>query len=166
MRPKVIRPLTRSQFKSLLMATRKVRRIIENFNIPMHEPALGRWGIHDPPFLKKILHTAKFKQLAHQVFGENVRPTYSFLSMYSDQGELLPHTDQKLCEYSIALCIQQKKVWPLYIEKKPGSGTYWTYRLKPGEAVFYSGTRQRHHRKLRKKGNCCDIALFHFQGKK
>ena len=129
------------------------------------------------------------KQLADfasDVFGEKVKPSYSFVSMYNKGGQCPLHVDRPQCRYTIDYLIRQdhSEPWPLRIgtpmsdeelnaiaQKHPSSKTEikqvvdnvdWTeVHLKPNDAVCYSGTNCWHYRPTKSKGKA-DLVFFHF----
>lgn len=113
-----------------------------------------RKQVHNP-HLFRALH-ALMKKRACETFGEEVKPSYVFVSMYDDDRAICPlHTDREQCKYTIDLCLDQKEPWEIFINDV-------AYLLEPGDAVVYSGTDHPHYRNRIAKGNFCDLAFFHF----
>lgn len=113
-----------------------------------------RKKIHSP-HLFKALHNLMGER-ASKAFGEEVKPSYVFVSMYDDDRSICPlHTDREPCKYTFDLCLDQKEPWEIFINDE-------AYILEPGDAVAYSGTDHPHYRNQIKKGNFCDLAFFHF----
>ena len=126
---------------------------------------------------------------ASEQFGEKVKPSYSFLSLYDNNGICPLHIDRDQCRYTIDYLIQQDRPepWPIYIgqpisDKKRAqrveAGTahpetdediaqvksnqkFTTVEMQPNDAVLYSGTHQWHYRDRIKSGTA-DLAFFHF----
>ena len=122
-------------------------------------------------------------------FGEAVKPSYSFLSMYDDNGICPLHIDRDQCLYTIDYLIRQDdpEPWPIYIGQPisdeerqdicdTGSATpedehhifrikegqtFTKVELQPNDAVLYSGTHQWHYRDRINFGQA-DLAFFHF----
>jgi hypothetical protein len=97
-------------------------------------------------------------RLACALFGRKVRPSYCFLSMYGPDGICPPHTDRPQSQFAIDVCVRSDGEWPIYIN---GS----VYVSRPGEALAYSGVRQRHYRMpMARDGTCSymDLVLFFF----
>lgn len=129
------------------------------------------------------------KQLADyasDVFGEKLKPSYSFVSMYNKGGQCPLHLDRPQCRYTIDYLIRQdhSESWPLRIgtpmsdeelnatiERHPSTklaikqivdNVDWTeVHLKPNDAVCYSGTNCWHYRPTKSKGKA-DLVFFHF----
>jgi len=118
-----------------------------------HDPnQFRRVGAHNVPFFKAI-----HKQLdgvASEIFGEPVRSSYVYLSLYNDRGVCPFHTDRPQCKYTIDYCIDQDEEWPIWVDDKP-------YILQPNDALCYSGTDSPHWREMI-KGKYCWLAFFHF----
>lgn len=93
--------------------------------------------------------------VATSVFGEAVKPSYSFLSLYGDQGICPLHVDRPQCKWTLDYCVEQTYPWPIYVEESP-------YLLGPNEALAYSGTDQPHYRDQIEPGNTCNLIFFHF----
>ena len=126
---------------------------------------------------------------ASEQFGEKVKPSYSFLSLYDENGICPLHIDRDQCLYTIDYLIRQdqKEPWPIYIgeamsdEKRAQiSGTekghpkteqditrvkskekFTKIELAENDAVLYSGTHQWHYRDRIPSGNA-DLVFFHF----
>lgn len=163
-KPIVIRPFTDDVFAEIQNHVKEVRRIFDWPGIPYHdeneptENKFNRWYWHNLPLLrmKHIDHT--FVQYVSKLAGQNLQPSYAFLSMYGPEGVCPQHTDRPQCQFTVDLCINQDAEWPIYVDDE-------AYILKPGEALFYSGTGQPHYRKPMKedsKATFCDLAFFHF----
>lgn len=144
----------------------------------------GRRYAHNLPFLVDIHR--QLADYASDVFGENVKPSYVFLSMYDKDGKCPLHIDRPQCRYTIDYLIQQEssKPWPISIgrqmsDKKRDSieichpktdeeiqavidSQDWTEcLLNPNDAVCYSGTNAWHYRPTASLGTV-DLAFFHF----
>ena len=126
---------------------------------------------------------------ASEQFGEKVKPSYSFLSMYEDNGICPLHIDRDQCRYTIDYLIRQEQPepWPIYIgepmsdkdradlgstnlmyptddkdiERIKAAGTFTKVELHPNDAVLYSGTHQWHYRDRIPSGTS-DLVFFHF----
>lgn len=155
--------------------------------IDKDEADFVRQYAHNVPFFVNIHR--QLTDFASQVFGEKVKPSYSFLSMYQDGGICPLHIDRPQCRYTIDYLIRQtqKKPWPINIGKHmtdrqrrafdEGTGGHpqseediqarihaeeWeTVLLKPNDAVCYSGTHSWHYRPERLRGTA-DLVFFHF----
>lgn len=144
----------------------------------------GRRQIHNDPFFVEIHH--QLAEFASDVFGETVKPSYVFLSMYDAGGQCPLHLDRAQCRYTIDYLIRQEQAepWPIAIgdqmsdedseavqERHPQTiqlrqtiidEVEWTTcRLRPNDAVCYSGTNAWHYRPEASTGTA-DLAFFHF----
>jgi len=138
-----------------------------NFQVAQFKSDLGRsMGVEEERriFFRKQVHSpALFKALhllmtdrAHEFFGEKVKPSYAFVSMYDDERSICPlHTDRDPCKYTVDLCLNQKNPWGIFVNGEE-------YFLEKGDALIYSGTDHPHYRNLIEKDNFCDLAFFHF----
>jgi hypothetical protein len=126
---------------------------------------------------------------ASEQFGEEVKPSYSFLSMYDDNGICPLHIDRDQCLYTIDYLIRQDspEPWPIYIGQPISDEernevalagmahpedehtifrikerqNFTKVELQPNDAVLYSGTHQWHYRDHIPSGTA-DLAFFHF----
>lgn len=138
-----------------------IRSVLEY--TPMHDQnAFFRWQVHKPPFAVKIHHSDFLKELANKIFPIEVKPSYSFLSMYSENGICPGHIDRAQCVYTIDLCVNQKEPWPIYIGKNQTDYVGEEFFHNENEAVCYSGTGQWHYRNRIQPGNKVDMLFFHF----
>lgn len=153
-------------------------------------------GVDEGEFVRTYAHNAPFfvgihRQLAEfasDLFGEKVKPSYSFLSMYQDNGACPLHIDRPQCRYTIDYLIRQTQAepWPICIgdhmtdeqrqaHDEAGDGhpkgddiqaridaeNWHTVLLNPNDAVCYSGTHSWHYRPERLRGTA-DLVFFHF----
>lgn len=159
--------------------------------------ALGsRLETDEGEFVRRYAHNVPFfvgihRQLAEfasDLFGEKVKPSYVFLSMYQDNGACPLHIDRPQCRYTIDYLIRQTQPepWPICIgdhmtdeqrqaHDDAGDGhpqgddiqaridaeNWHTVLLNPNDAVCYSGTHSWHYRPERLRGTA-DLAFFHF----
>ena len=160
MKPVILKKfLSEHIYQDLATHVREVRRVFEgtpyhDIDAPM-ETKFNRWCWHNLPVLMRMHHTPWMRKIADETFGEPVKPSYVFLSMYGEGGICPLHTDRPQCKYTIDLCISQGKPWPIYVDDQP-------YLLEENEALAYSGTDQPHYRETIQLGNFCNLAFFHF----
>ena len=156
-------------------------------SVGVDEGEFVRTYAHNVPFFVKIHH--QLVDFASKTFGEKVKPSYSFLSMYQDNGICPLHIDRPQCRYTIDYLIRQdqRKPWPIHIGDhmtdaqrialdEAGDGhpntdeeiqaridaeNWHTVLLEPNDAVCYSGTHSWHYRSQRLKGTA-DLVFFHF----
>lgn len=142
---------------------------------------------HNVPFFVNIHR--QLTEFASEMFGEPLKPSYSFLSMYRDGGKCPLHIDRPQCYRTIDYMIQQDTAddWPICIggqmsdeerakidENGAGHPTTedeiaariaaetWTeVVLEPNDAVLYSGTHSWHYRPKVLTGSA-DLIFFHF----
>ena len=145
-----------------------------------------RYGNNIGPFAH--LH-GQLVEFASEQFGEEVKPSYSFLSLYDDRGICPLHIDRDQCRYTIDYLIRQdsEDAWPIYIgqpitderreslrqsglshpateddiKRTKAKENFETIELQPNDAVLYSGTHQWHYRDRIKAGTA-DLVFFHF----
>ena len=111
-----------------------------------------RTGAHNIPFFS-FIHK-QLTEVASEIFGEEVKPSYVYTSLYGDQGVCPFHTDRPQCKYTIDYCIDQDETWDIWVDDK-------SYTLEPNDALCYSGTDSPHFRE-RIKGKFCNLVFFHF----
>jgi len=125
-------------------------------------------------------------EFASDLFGERVKPSYSFLSMYDKGGRCPLHIDRPQCRYTIDYLIRQEQTeaWPICVgshmsdkqvskiaDKHPitdedkatviESVDWTTVNLTANDAVCYSGTNAWHYRPEPSQGTA-DLVFFHF----
>jgi hypothetical protein len=113
-----------------------------------------RYSLHDPLYLRD-LHQ-QLTPLVENVLKRKLTPTYSYLSMYGENGICPPHLDKPECQWTLDLCVKQDKPWPLSVEND-------SFLMKENEALIYSGTDQLHWREKIHSGGFCDLVFFHFK---
>jgi hypothetical protein len=145
-----------------------------------------RTWLHNDPFFYGIHE--QLREFASDVFGEPLKPSYTFLSFYRDQGGCPLHIDRPQCYRTIDYLIQQEdpEPWPIHIgaphtdeevleikgsdldypkgqarEERIRQETWETALLYPNDAVLYSGTHQFHYRDRPSRGRA-DLVFFHF----
>ncbi len=121
----------------------------------LYEPTYGRWWVHRHWFFEHLHKTVIFEK-AKELFGKDVKPSYSGMALYSEDWSIcLPHYDRPQCKYSIDLCLKHDEPWALFVQGKK-------FILNENEALVYSGTDHRHWRERVKPGNKVTMAFFHF----
>lgn len=161
MREKLISNILKDKFPEIKRHVSIIRSAMER--TPLHDTTeFVRWQIHNEPFLKEIHHSEELQELAASIFPEPVKPSYCFLSMYGDGGICPGHVDRPQCVYTIDLCVNQIKEWPIHIGKDENDKVGVAYIHKEGDAICYSGTGQWHYRHKIEDGNKVDMVFFHF----
>lgn len=153
--------------------------------------------VHQQEFSRRCGHNVGIFQHLHneltdfacEQFGEKVKPSYSFLSLYDNDGICPLHIDRDQCRFTIDYLIRQdrKEPWPIYIgelisdkERTEATETRMAHPetdediarvkseqkftpvgLHPNDAALYSGTHQWHYRDRIPSG-AADLAFFHF----
>jgi hypothetical protein len=182
--PTIITPFSREKLSELQTHVNEVRKLFDAPGIRYHDwneqpnlPAMdkdgkvrpgvfighkfNRWFWHRAPVFEKIHHSAEFLKLAKNVFGREVKPSYSFVSMYGPEGVCPIHTDRPPCQFTIDIQLKSDNPWPIYVEENE-------YLLKDGNALCYSGTGQPHYRKPMsmtpedKRVTYMNLVFFHF----
>jgi hypothetical protein len=155
-------------------------------SVDVDEGEFVRTYVHNLPFFVKIHH--QLADLASGLFGEPVKPSYCFLSMYKDNGICPLHIDRPQCRYTIDYLIRQDQTepWPIHIgdhmtdeqraeidetgvghpqgddiQVRIDAENWHTVELQPNDAVCYSGTHSWHYRSQRLRGTA-DLVFFHF----
>jgi hypothetical protein len=169
-KPQIITPFDNQTFQDLKNHVTEVRRLFDWPGIDYHdknhdkENLFNRWYWHNLPLLVKLHHDANFIALASKLADQQLKPSYSFLSMYGPNGVCPLHTDRPQCQFTIDLQIDSDGEWPIYVDEEP-------YILMPQQALFYSGTGQKHYRKpmsedsrghQKERATFMNLAFFHF----
>lgn len=155
-------------------------------SVGVDEGEFVRTYAHNVPYFVNIHR--QLGEFASDLFGEKVKPSYSFLSMYQDGGICPLHIDRPQCRYTIDYLIRQdqSESWPIHIGDhmtdvdraavdEAGTGhpqgddiqaridaeNWHTVLLEPNDAVCYSGTHSWHYRSQRLVGTA-DLVFFHF----
>lgn len=173
-KPHVFRPFDDETFANIKEHVAHVRRCFDSPGAEYHDKdaaegaRFNRWYWHNLPMLVALHHSPAFIAAASEIFGELVKPSYVFLSMYGPAGICPPHTDRPQCKYTIDLLVDQDGgTWPIEIHDNAAEDSNRTQiLLKPGEAVAYSGTQNRHYRDTMTLVNptptFANLAFFHF----
>lgn len=117
-----------------------------------HREPLAEW-IHQ--FVADILRPA---------FPVEVKPSYSYLSIYQGGATLERHTDRPQCEFTVSLCVDAStgaEGWPLYVES-PVDNALIEVHLRLGDAIIFKGRELPHHRRAMAPGESFTSLLFHF----
>lgn len=151
------------------------------------KPAFSRRYAHNPPYLVNIHR--QLTEFASDLFGEKLKPSYVFLSLYNENGICPLHIDRPQCYRTIDYLIDEDvdQPWPIYIgpmmtsedrerilvdgiahpeDKKAikqikKAHDFDECVLSPNDAVCYSGTHQWHYRN-RIKGRSARLSFFHY----
>lgn len=105
-------------------------------------------------------------RVSHLV-GRATKPSYSFVSLYLEGGELKWHVDRPPCEYTITLLIDYaplddagRSPWALKLRARDGSNRELYQRV--GDALIFKGRELKHCREVLPEGHRSASLLFHF----
>lgn len=167
-----------------------IRAMIANSprsKMELHEvESFGRTVLHNSPIFDKIQNS--LTDLVSGLVGEEVEPSYNFLSLYAGNGVCEPHLDSPNAKWTLDLCIDQSDPWPIYFsqivpwfEEIPDLNENWQQDLKsnpdlkfepkllePGNAILFAGSSQWHYRDpmpQMKKNRFCHLLFFHYRPK-
>ena len=163
---------------------RAVVRSIPRHEFKIHELSrFGRLVVHDWPEFNAIHET--LVGIVSEMAGEEVEPSYNFLSLYTHKGVCEPHLDAPFAKWTLDVCLDQSAPWPIHVSRIvdwPGEefelASNWRDLIKddpslgfrpvtlmPGDAVLFSGPNQWHYRdpyvQVGGKPHC-DLMFFHF----
>jgi hypothetical protein len=150
--PKVIRDVLHDQEKERLK--QYIQLVLKKPDLLFSCTIFNRYALYDSPFLQQI--HKELTPIMQKSLGKNVKPTYSYLSMYNSQGICPPHRDISDCQWTLDLCVNQDQEWPIHVEDK-------SFILKENEALIYSGTDQLHWRERIHPNGHCHLVFFHFK---
>lgn len=110
------------------------------------------------------------EQLTHRIshlVGRQVKPSYTYVSLYIEGGDLEWHTDRPPCEYTITLLLDYAPLdddgqspWALKVQAR--DGTIREFHQRPGDALIFKGRELRHSRDALPTGHRSASLLFHF----
>ncbi len=111
-------------------------------------------------------HRQLNERVSHLV-GRATKPSYSFVSLYLEGGELKWHVDRPPCEYTITLLIDYAPLdeagsspWALKLRARDGSTREIHQRV--GDALIFKGRELKHSREVLPEGHRSASLLFHF----
>lgn len=144
----------------------------------------NRRKIINAPFFSHF-HT-QLTDFACETFGERLKPSFSYLSMYEPNGHCMLHLDREPCRYTISYLISQEQEdsWEIRIadqmddeqanqlpyrhadtdEKMTeviGLHNWTSCFMMPNDAVCYSGTNAWHYRPTNSTGKV-NLVFFFF----
>lgn len=167
-----------------LEGIRETIRTLPPERLETHEAGrFGRSVVHDhPDFL--ALHR-QITPMVSDLVGEEVEPSYNFLSLYSELGVCEPHLDSPEAKWTLDICLDQSRSWPIQISQVapwPEAGAspdedwranvradpalrFTSHSLSPGGGVVFSGSSQWHYRDILPgagDGDYCHLLFLHF----
>lgn len=111
-------------------------------------------------------HRQLNERVSHLV-GRATKPSYSFVSLYLEGGELKWHVDRPPCEYTITLLIDYAPLdeagsspWALKLRARDGSTREIHQRV--GDALIFKGRELKHSREVLPERHRSASLLFHF----
>lgn len=167
-----------------------IKKIILNTpksKMEMHEvDSFGRHVLHNQPIFFKI--QASLIDRVSEWVGEDVEPSYNFLSLYTNRGVCEPHIDSPNAKWTLDICIEQSDPWPIHFskiipwfEQFPELSGNWQQDLKndpglqfetkvlePRNAILFAGSSQWHYRDAMTKSadrGFCNLLFLHYRPK-
>ena len=151
-----------------------------------HVAELARyfWALAGEGFLQRDDYRGCLRHVAHshpvadfwhdqlnarvsQLVGRATKPSYSFVSLYLEGGELKWHVDRSPCEYTITLLLDYapldeagRSPWALKLRARDG-GTREIHQ-RVGDALIFKGRELKHCRDVLPAGHRSASLLFHF----
>ena len=116
--------------------------------------------------------------LIEKIVCKKLKPTYSYLSAYTKNADLPPHTDRPDCEYTVSFIVDKpnNESWPIYFDKTKqpikGKGRYDTKPLKEecidcdcesNGLMIFNGRDHIHYREALEH-DFYNILLLHYKG--
>ncbi len=102
-----------------------------------------------------------------QLVGRRTKPSYSFVSLYLEGGDLKWHNDRPPCEYTITLLVDYaplddagRSPWALQVKGR--DGTLHRLHQRIGDALIFQGRELLHCRDVLPAGHRSGSLLFHF----
>jgi len=148
-----------------IAALRKYFRTLDhkNFLIPYVRSGSVRYALHNEKVAQFIHH--QISDLVRRVTGEQVVPSYCFLSVYKTGSFLAKHSDRPQCAWNLSLLIdtdpeqEPGDSWPIFLEV---GGQTRAVRLEMGAGLLYRGTDIPHWREALGNGETNTLILCHF----
>ncbi|MBP7624383.1 MAG: hypothetical protein KA763_10475 [Xanthomonadales bacterium] len=151
-----------------------------------HVAELARyyWALAGEGFLQLDDHRGCLRHIAHshpvadfwhdqlnarvsQLVGCATKPSYSFVSLYREGGDLKWHVDRPPCEYTITLLVDyapldaaDRSPWALKLRARDGRTRELHQRV--GDALIFKGRELKHSRDVLPTGHRSASLLFHF----
>ncbi len=151
-----------------------------------HVAELARyyWALAGEGFMQLDDHRGCLRHIAHshpvadfwhdqlnarvsQLVGRATKPSYSFVSLYLEGGDLKWHVDRPPCEYTITLLVDYaplddagRSPWALKVRARDGSTRELYQRV--GDALIFKGRELKHCREVLPEGHRSASLLFHF----
>ena len=143
---------------------RYLRRGIRTDEIGFGDPQVPkRYRAHNDPVLRA--HQYRLSGLVAAVVGRPVKPSYAYLSAYTEGSVLHRHVDRPQCEYSLTVLVDYtpeptlESSWPIRLGL-PGREVLVYQSL--GDALVYAGRRLEHFREALPAGHISTSLLLHY----
>ena len=143
----------------------------------------GRMVVHDHPEFARLQRVLNAR--ASELAGEELEPSYNFLSLYNNLGVCAPHMDAPSAKWTLDICLEQSEPWPIsFSQPVPWpedfriNSNQWrdqvltdpqlqfsTFAPVANEALFFAGGNQWHYRERiarSSKENFCHLLFFHY----
>jgi hypothetical protein len=122
----------------------------------------GRYGWQNE-LLSRFFHHQLVAYVG-RVVGEEVKPSYAYVSAYRQGAVLERHVDREQCEFTMSLLIDESPSdgsveWPLFFDTPDGTVAV---RQSIGEAVLFRGPKLPHYRRRLPDGQESTSLLFHY----
>tara|TARA_B110000305_G_C19465899_1_gene658012 strand:- start:2752 stop:4833 length:2082 start_codon:yes stop_codon:yes gene_type:complete len=163
----VIHPEMLELLKSYYKTTREMKVW------PLGDKQSNRYKAHNEPF-SRFLHY-EILPIIEKITEKRLMPTYTYLSSYTKDSDLPPHTDRADCEYTVSFLVNKDVDWPIYCHKikQPvkSKGRFWDEVSKEdcfelegdmGGFIMFMGTDHVHFREVY-SGSFYDILLLHYR---
>ena len=162
-----------------------MKTLISSFNnedLESHELLdFGRMVVHDHAYFTQL--QLQITERISDAVGEELEPSYNFLSLYNNLGVCAPHMDAPVAKWTVDFCIEQSAPWPLYVsevvpwpnadqlqddswqEQATDNLTFHEHTMQPGDTLVFGGSSQWHYRRRIPKPlgeNFCNLIFFHF----
>jgi alkylated DNA repair dioxygenase AlkB len=103
-------------------------------------------SLYGDPLFDSIL--ARLRPDIERACGIDLKPTYSFVRVYREGTQLVPHRDRPACEHSVTIHLASAgngREWQIEFEDLNGDER--SLVLDRGDAVVYQGCALRHWRR-------------------
>lgn len=120
---------------------------------------------HNHP-VSDFWHDQLNARISHLV-GRKTKPSYTYVSLYIEGGDLEWHTDRPPCEYTITILLDYAPLredgcspWALKVRGR--DGTVHEIHQRIGDALIFKGRELQHSRDALAAGHRSASLLFHF----
>jgi hypothetical protein len=126
------------------------------------EQVAGRYGWHNE-WMARFFHH-QLTSFIGCIVGQEVKPSYAYVSAYKGGAVLGRHRDREQCEFTLSLLINessdgQSVPWPLDLDTPQGTVAI-TQQLSDG--VLFRGCDLPHYRSRLPEGQSCTCLLLHY----